>query len=74
MKDARGQNYDGYGAMACKEKGVAARIRKRFPKMPFFHCHSHRLNLCVMKVVKVAQVRDIFGHCRCIADFFRNFA
>ena len=25
--------------MAGKEKGVAARIRKKFPKMPFVHCH-----------------------------------
>ena len=56
MKDARAQTYDGCGAMAGKEKGVAARIRKRFPKMSFVYCHLHRLNLQVMKVVKVAQV------------------
>ena len=45
LDDARGQSYDGCGAMARKEKGVAARIRKRFHKMPFVHCHSYRLNL-----------------------------
>ena len=54
LEDARGQSYDGCGAMAGKEKGVVARFRKRSPKMPFVHCHSHRLNLCVMKVIKVA--------------------
>ena len=45
LKDARAQTYDGCGAMAGKEKGVAARIRKRFPKMSFVYCHLHRLNL-----------------------------
>ena len=74
LEDARGQSYDGCGAMAGKEKGVATRIRRKYPKMPFVHCHSHRLNLCVMKVTKVAQVRDMFEHCRCIADFFNNSA
>ena len=39
LKDARGQSYDGCRAMAGREKGVAARIRKKFPKMPFIHCH-----------------------------------
>ena len=31
--------------MAGEEKGVAARIRKRFPKMSFVYCHLHRLNV-----------------------------
>ena len=74
LEDARGQSYDGCGAIAGKEKDVAVRIRKTFPKMPFVHCHSHRLNLCVMKVIKVAQVRDMFEHCLCIVEFFGNFA
>ena len=25
-----------------------------------------------MKVIKVAQVREMFEHCRCIAEFFGN--
>ena len=72
MEDARSQSYNGCRAMTGKEKGVAVRIRKKFPKMPFVHSHSHRLNLCVMKVIKVAQVQDTFEHCRCIAEFFGN--
>ena len=74
MEDARGKTYDGCGAMAGKEKDVAVRIRKTFPKMRFVHCHSHRLNLYVMKAIKVAQVRDMFEHCRYIAKFFGNSA
>ena len=70
MENARGQSYDGCGAMAGKEKSIAARICQRFPKMSLVHCHSHRLNLCVMKVVKVAQFRDFFEHCCCILEFF----
>ena len=74
LEDARGQSYDGCGAVVGKEKGVAMRIRKKFPKMSLIHCHSHRLNLCVMKVIKLAQVLDMFEHCRCISEFFGNSA
>ena len=74
LENARGQSYDGCGAMAGKEKSIAARICQRFAKMSLVHCHSHRLNLCVMKVVKVAQFRDMFEHCCCILEFFPSSA
>ena len=72
MEDARGQSYDGAGAMMGKHRGVSTRIRKRYPKMPTVHCHCHRLNLSVMKMSKVSLVRDLLEQCRCIADFFGN--
>ena len=72
FNDVRGQGYDGAGAMAGKEKGVANRLKVRFPLASFVHCFSHRLNLAVMKIIKVADVRDMFDKCRCLAEFFGN--
>ena len=72
FRDVRGQGYDGAGAMAGAEKGVASRITKKYPLAPYVHCYSHKLNLCVVKVTKVAKIKDMFDHCRCISDFFGN--
>lgn len=74
LEDARGQSYDGCRAMAGKQNGVATIICKNLAKIPFVHCHSHHLNLCVMKAVKFAQVRDIFEYCHCIVEFSANCA
>ena len=60
--------------MAGKQNGVAMIICKNLAKIPFVHCHSHRLNLCVTKAVKVAEVRYIFEYCHCIAEFYGNCA
>ena len=61
-------------AMAGKQNGVATIICKNLAKIPFVHCHSHHLKLCVMKAVKFVQVRDIFEYCHCIAEFSGNCA
>lgn len=72
MDNCRGQGYDGAGAMAGSEKGVAKRITDKYPKALYIHCHSHILNLCVMKVVKITLVENMFDSCRVISDFFNN--
>ena len=66
----RGQGYDGAGSMAGKEKGVASRISRIHQLAHYVHCFSHKLNLCVIKVTKIAAIRDMFEHSRCISDFF----
>ncbi len=42
-----GQAYDGAGAMAGKNRGVAATIMSAYPKAVYTHCSSHVLNLCI---------------------------
>ena len=42
MDDYRGQGYDGAGAMAGSEKGVASRISQRFPtQFTFIFMHTY---------------------------------
>ena len=72
MDDCRGQGYDGAGAMAGSGKGVASRISQRYPNAVYIHCYSHILNLCVMKCIKVEQVKSMFEYCCTISDLFNN--
>lgn len=72
MNDCRGQGYDVAGAMAGSEKGVTSRISQRYPNAIYIYCYSHILNLCVMKCVKIEQVKSMFEYCRTISDFFNN--
>lgn len=68
----RGQGYDGAGAMAGSQRGVASRITAQYSCAPYFHCFSHKLNLCVVKINKIPKIQDMFDGCRCISDFFGN--
>ena len=72
MDDCRGQGYDGAGAMAGSEKGAATGILQRYPNAIYIHCYSHILNLCVMKCIKIEQVKSMFEYCRTISDIFNN--
>jgi len=67
-----GQGYDGGSAMAGKEGGVQAIIRRRYPKALFVHCSSHRLNLVINDVNKVSEVRNVVGTVKAIIQFFRE--
>ena len=72
MDDCRGKGFDGAGAMTGSEKGVASRISQRYPNAIYSHCYSHILKLCVMKCIKIEQVKSMFEYCRTISDFFNN--
>ena len=74
MTRCRGQGYDGAGAMAGGIRGVAKRINDVYPEAIYCHCCSHRLNLCVGRVVKVDIVRNAFDVCRVIADLLTDHA
>ena len=67
-----GQGYDGCSAMAGKEGGVQAIIRRQYPKALFVHCSSHRLNLVINDVNKVSEVRNVVGTVKAIIHFFRE--
>ena len=69
MNDCRGQGYDGTGAMAGSEKGVAYVYYKDIPMQLTFIVI---LNLCVMKCIKIGQVKSMFEYCCAISDFFNN--
>ena len=72
MDDCRGKGFDGAGAMTGSEKGVASRISQRYPNAIYIHCYSHILKLCVIKCIKIEQVKSMFEYCRTISDFFNN--
>ena len=59
-------------AMAGKEGGVQAKIKKQFPKAIFLHCSSHRLNLIVNDLNLVPQVRNTIGTVKSVIKFFRE--
>ena len=59
--------------MAGSEKSVASHISQRYPSVIYIHCYSHIRNLCIMKCIKIEQVKSIFEYCRTISDFFNNF-
>ena len=58
--------------MAGAVRGVATRIKSKYPLAHFVHCYSHRLNLCVVKITKVDQVKEMFENSRIISEFFSN--
>ena len=66
----RGQAYDGPGAMAGLTKGVAARIRAKYPKATYTHCASHRLNLCIVKSCSIREISNMMQTADSISRFF----
>ena len=66
----RGQGYDGAGNMSRKTNGAAAIIQSEFPKAMYFHCASHKLNLCVVHSCKLTSVTNMMDAITCLANFF----
>lgn len=65
-----GQGYDGCSAMAGKDGGVQAIIRRDYPKAAFVHCASHRLNLVINDLNAVPGIRNTIGTIKAIIKFF----
>ena len=74
MKNCRGQGYDGTGAMAGSVRGVAKRISDIYPAALYCHCCSHKLNLCVCRMIRIELVRNTFDVSRMIADLLTDHA
>ena len=71
MKYCVGQGYDGAGNMAGKIKGVAARISALYLLALYFHCQSHKLNLCVVNASNMYLVLNMMERVRKVVDFFQ---
>ena len=56
MQSCRGQGYDGAGNMSGSCNGASAIIRSKYPKAIYFHCASHKLNLCVANSCQLRRV------------------
>ena len=52
LNKARGQCYDGAGAMAGRRQGVAKQISQEEPRAIYTHCYGHALNLACSDTVK----------------------
>ncbi len=58
----RGQGYDGASNMSSSTVGVQARIREASSPLALYtHCHSHQLNLCIVKACSLPEIRNANG-------------
>lgn len=72
MNKLVGLGFDGCSTMAGKENGVQAIIRKKYKKVCFFHCASHRLNLVVNDLNKLPEIRNTTSIVKETIKFFRE--
>lgn len=66
-----GQGYDGASAFAGHINGVAAQIKKQFPKAVYVHCASHRLNLAISNAMMVPMIKNCLAVVHEIIKFFK---
>ena len=69
MNLCRGQGYDGAGNMAGHCSGDAKIIQLKYPKAVYFHCASHKLNLCVAHSCRLTSVTNMMSVISSIASF-----
>ena len=55
--------------MSSATKGVQAKIQEFSPLTLYTHCHSHQLNLCIVKSCSIPQIRNASGLISEIANF-----
>lgn len=73
MNMCRGQGYDGAGNMAGYCNRAAKVISTKFPKAVYFHCSSHKLNLCVANSCKLRSIENMMGIITTLAIFLKLF-
>ena len=59
IQKARGQAYDGAGAMSSDKADVAARICDVASMAVYTHCNSHILNLSIAASCKLSEIRNM---------------
>ena len=69
----RGQGYDGAGNMAGIAKGASTLIRSDYPKALYFHCASHKLNLCVAHSCNLTSISNMMSSISALSNFFRSY-
>ena len=73
MSMCRGQGYDGAGNMSGKCVGAAKLLRDKYPKAYYLHSASHRLNLCIVHLLQLTSISNMFSVITSLANFF-NFS
>ena len=68
--DMRGQCYDGASNMSGERSGCSVVIQQQAPKVAYFHCAAHRLNLAVVSACKIQAFMNVEAYIREIARFF----
>ena len=57
----RGQAYDGAGNMAGRLQGCSTLVTNQFPQAIYMHCNAHCLNLCIVAVSKIVDVKSMWA-------------
>ena len=71
VTDMRGQCYDGASNMSGARSGVKAVILEAAPKVIYYHCASHRLNLAIVSACKLQPIKNCES---CIGEIARFFS
>ena len=65
------QGYNGAGNITGCCNGAAKVVSTKYPKaVCYFHCSSHKLNLCVANSCKLRSIENMMG---IITQFFQSF-
>ena len=73
LENCRCVNFDGASNMSGRVNGLQARIRKLVPRVIFFHCAAHRLNLVVVAACRcIAEAANFFGIVQSVYNFIAN--
>ena len=70
ISNCRGQGYDGAPSMSGKHAGCYTYILEKCSKVIYFHCFSHKLNLCVHHGLQIEHVRSMLHQISGITNYF----
>ena len=70
LHKCRGQGYDGASNMSGSVSGASSIINSKHPKALYFHCPSHKLNLCIAHSCQLTSISSMMDVINCLANFF----
>jgi hypothetical protein len=70
LHKCRGQGYDGASNMSGAVNGASSKINSKYPKALYFHCASHKLNLCIARSCQLTSIANMMDVITCLASFF----
>ena len=50
--------------------GASSKIISKYPKALYFHCASHKLNLCIARSCQLTSIANMMNVITCLANFF----
>ena len=72
ISNCRGQGYDGDPSMSGKHAGCYTFIQEECSKAIYFHCFSHKLNLCVQQGLQIERVRSMLHQISAVTNYFKQ--